>query len=126
MVRERKDIYLIFPYDKDRKVAGVYVGSSKWLRVRINSHKDTYRHRPEDDPQRELHEMMRENGFELLKVDTVNEFTKWREYVWIDMFCKYTNLRVFNKFRGGYGRCAAACVYRKYWGIPFIKSYVEQ
>lgn len=114
----QKDIYLIFPYDKDRNVAGVYVGSSRQLKMRLNRHKHGNKFDPENDPQRELHKLMRENGFECIRVDTADFKTKWKEYIWIDMFCKYTNLRVFNKLRGSYGQYGAGHVYGKYWGSP--------
>lgn len=115
---KRKDIYLIFPYDKDLNIAGVYVGSSRFSDIRIDCHLHEHKYDPENDHQRELHELMRENGFEYLKVDTADFNSKWKEYIWIDMFCKYTNLTVYNKFRGCYGKNPAALVYRKYWGVP--------
>ena len=84
-------VYAIYPFDSNGNFSFVYVGSSSNPKRRIEIHVNN---RQENDPQKELHELMRENGFtyQILEVTENAE----AEYNWIDFFVKKTNLTVFN------------------------------
>lgn len=89
-----RTIYAIFPKDENGNIAGVYVGSTfTGLRHRIAVHLGK-----KSSHQKELHNLMRTNGFVYQSLETrvfPEDFDL--EYDWIDYFLKKTNLRVFNK-----------------------------
>lgn len=91
-----KYVYAIYPFDKDKHIAGVYVGSSYDVEKRIKLHKCNHR----NDPQAELHALMRVNGFDYEVLDTMNgseEF--YKEYKWIEILSKRYP-KVFNHYLG--------------------------
>lgn len=114
--------YAIFPLDKNGNVAGVYVGSTGCIKQRITGHIASKK----VDPQRELHNLMRENGFKVIELYKVDKYeNRWLEAVWMDIFSKYTNLKVFNQVVGGYTTSRVAKVYKKYWGVKSKNKGLE-
>lgn len=108
--------YAIFPYDEKGNVAGVYVGSSCNVANRIAVHRATKHNK---DAQKELHELMRNNGYEVVELFTMNKLgDSYIEYMWIDIFIKYSKYKVFNKGRGCYAHGKVAKTYKKYFGTP--------
>lgn len=90
-----KEVYLIFPYDENGIIAGVYVGSSCFVSFRIAEHRYTTENRKDD--QKELHKLMRDNGFTYLIVDEIKSWHEsFTEYDWVDYFAKNYNIKIFN------------------------------
>ena len=91
-----KKIYAIFPYESNGKVAGVYVGITNNLKIRIANH--FYDH---SSCQPELHDLMRKNGYSYLVLGEISRYKDgYLEYDWIDFFSKKTRLKIFNKSVG--------------------------
>lgn len=94
-----KEVYIIFPYDSDGKIAGAYVGVTclgvnRRIRLHINTHRDCGR-------QTELHDLMRNNGYTCIVVDQINSWKESSiEYDWIDYCEKKMNLHMFNNLKG--------------------------
>lgn len=88
-----RKVYVIFPFDYEGKVAGVYVGSTKDPRQRLVNHLNDY-----GAQQWELHNLMRENGFKAYVVDTIDDYEESHiEYDWIDVFKHFLpDLKIFN------------------------------
>lgn len=93
MAHYPRKVYVIFPFNSDGTIAGVYVGSSYRVKERIECHKGDH----QSKHMVELHDLMRENGF---KYQIIDEIGDWREthieYDWIDFFKKKTTMKVFN------------------------------
>ena len=86
------DVYAIYPYDEEGQVAGVYVGSAHNVQHRFNGHLQARTH------QKELHDLMRKNGFTFQILGKQNSYKESNlEYDWIDFF-KQTNVKVFNSY----------------------------
>lgn len=99
-----REVYLIFPYDEFGNVAGVYVGSSSWVEERIRRH--LYDFNNEFINQRELHELMRKNGFALAVVDNIENYKEsYTEYDWVDYFRNFYDMRIFNSAKRGKAIC---------------------
>ena len=95
-----KEVYLIFPYDEDGIIAGVYVGSSCSVSWRIAEH--YYATENRQDNQKELHKLMRDNGFTYLVVDKIKSLHEsFTEYDWVDYFAKNHNIKIFNSSKVG-------------------------
>lgn len=95
-MNEIKKVYALFPYDKDGKIAGVYVGSTRQPAERMRIHKNTPNGHGKQD---ELHELMRTNGFYYVVVDEYKScFESYIEFDWLDFFIKRTKLKIFNNF----------------------------
>ena len=89
-----KFVYGIFPYDDTGKVAGVYVGITEGdVNRRMTNHLRNYNSK---HGLRDLHELMRTNGFHWVILATVDYKERCVEYDWIDYFSKKTDLKVFN------------------------------
>lgn len=87
-----RKVYVIMPFDHDKKIAGVYVGSSANLQQRIMNHLNSY-----SAQQKELHDLMRKNGFEVCVVDDIENIGESHlEYDWIEFFKERTHFKVFN------------------------------
>ena len=107
--------YAIFPYDDNGEIAGVYVGCTHNLVMRMNSHRNAP---PKNDTQRELHALMKRNGYEVIQLFEVEVKERFLEYLWIDIFDRYSKYRVFNKAKGLYGNGSVSRTYSKYYGTP--------
>lgn len=91
-------VYAIYPYNQNGQYAGVYVGSTKDVRERIRLHLA----KKKEDPQQELHDLMRQNGFEYEILDEVKGMSERdAEYKWVHHFLKFGVIQVFNIFCGG-------------------------
>lgn len=111
-----KYVYAIYPKDENGNIAGVYVGSSENVERRIKHHLN----RMKKDPQPELHELMRTNGFTYEILEAMEDFREnYKEYKWIEaMSLKYS--KVFNKYLGN-------CHQLKQDGIgPKINQYLSE
>ena len=87
-----KSVYVIFPHDDSGSIAGVYVGASGNASERIKMHLND-RH-----SQKELHDLMRRNGFEWFVVDSIeNPSDLHLEFDWMDFFKQNTQLHLFNE-----------------------------
>ena len=106
-------IYAIYPFDRSKNFAGVYVGSTDNLKRRIKLHLNNKR----DTSQALLHSLMRENGYVF---QVLEEIDCWEdahlEYDWIDFFETNSNLTVFNKKVGCFSADWKRC--KKPWGVP--------
>lgn len=91
---ERRYIYAIYPYDEKGEYAGVYVGSTRELKMRLGQHV----RQNTKDAQAEMHELMRSNGYIWQILETCDFSTRRREYEWVDFFRSTTDLKVFNQF----------------------------
>ena len=108
--------YAIFPYDENGDIAGVYVGSSCNVTKRVNGHMAT---KTNNDAQKELHELMRKNGYGVVELYVAYKRNdSFKEYMWMDIFIKYSKYKVFNKVKGCYPYSKVAKVYKKYFGTP--------
>ena len=91
-------VYAIYPHDENGNIVGVYVGSTHDLKRRLQIHMAD---RTTKGEQVTLHNLMRENGFDYQKLDTINEFKERHlEYDWIAYFKEKTNLKVLNRIEG--------------------------
>ena len=90
---DERFIYAIFTLDENKKVNGVYVGSSNEIKVRIDNHLHS---KTLCGNQQELHDIMRTGAFIVRDLNKVNHETSWKEYDWIRFFRDYTSLKVFN------------------------------
>ena len=98
MAHYPKKVYVIFPFNEDGSVAGVYVGASSRVNERIKCHRCT--HIPQGK-QTLLHDLMRNNGFNYLVIDVINHWHENHiEYDWMDFFEHRTNLMLFNNQTG--------------------------
>lgn len=89
-----KTVYAIFPYDEHGKIAGVYVGvTADKIKRRMNNHLRCYSAK---HGQKELHDLMRKNGFHYVVLAHVDYRERLVEYDWIDYFNKMTDVHVFN------------------------------
>lgn len=89
-------VYAIYPYDSEGNFAGVYVGQSEDVEKRITGHIYTSSHSAQD----ELHQLMKENGFEYEVLDVIRgEYELDIEYKWINHFSTFKGLQVFNARR---------------------------
>lgn len=95
-----KKVYLIFPYDENREIAGVYVGASIHPKTRIQQHIGGAGNEYEN--QKEFHKLMKENGYTYCVVDEIEDWEhSCIEYDWVDYFRKVIGLKTFNsKIRG--------------------------
>ncbi len=103
-------VYAIYTHSDDGKL-GVYVGSSAYPNIRIESHKyDLYAN---DEC---LSHCMRKNGYDSRMLDVINnEDEACLEYDWIDFYDRL-NVRVFNKMRrrsADYRRCILTKIERQ-------------
>lgn len=95
-----RQVYLLFPYDEFGDIAGVYVGSSHNVARRMDYHFSD--RSTKFRKQRNLHKLMRDNGFSYVVVDTIeNEDFSYIEYDWVDYFLQNFNVRVFNSKKIG-------------------------
>ena len=79
-----KQIYAIYPLDKDGNITGVYVGSAWSVHDRIKNHLYT---NGEKDSQNELHTQMRLYGFRYQVLGRIlTKETSYLEYVWVEFF----------------------------------------
>lgn len=89
-----KQVYLIFPFDENGKIEGVYVGSSNDVRSRVKNHRNDHH---SSGKQKILHDLMRKNGYDYLIVDEIKSFHENHvEYDWMDFFIKNTTFQLFN------------------------------
>lgn len=96
-----REVYLIFPFDEQGKIAGVYVGSSCCVSTRIYGHL-TIKGYDTCGEQKELHELMRKNGFAYEVVDKIDKWqNSYIEYDWVDFFLNNYEIRVFNSHKKG-------------------------
>jgi hypothetical protein len=87
-----KSVYVIFPHDDSGEIAGVYVGSSGNAFERLKMHLH------DNQTQKELHDLMRRNGFDWFVVDVIKNRTDLHlEYDWMDFFKQNTHLHLFNQ-----------------------------
>ena len=88
-------IYAIFPFNKNGEAEGVYVGSTCDLNARLRNHLDI---RNNSKTQKELHRLMRENGYTYGILGNIEDIYENRlEYDWIDFFAKnYSELEIHN------------------------------
>lgn len=89
-------IYGIFTLDDNKKINGVYVGSTNDIKSRINSH--LARKNDNNPNQKELHEIMKTGTFIVRELQKVDYGNRWREYEWIRFFEDYTDYRIFNTY----------------------------
>lgn len=91
-----KQVYAIYPRDEQGNVAGVYVGSANDVNARFIGHMADHK------CQKELHDMMRHNGFTFQILGVENGYDETHlEYDWVDFF-KKSGAHVFNQFiKGG-------------------------
>lgn len=95
-----KYVYAIYPKDENGNIAGVYVGSTVDIKMRINAHKNLKVKRKANDPQYELHQLMRDNGFSYEVLDTITDDCEdYKEYKWMEVLSKKYP-KVFNKYLG--------------------------
>lgn len=93
---EAKKIYAIYPYNKDGEICGVYVGMTHDIYERMQNH-----YHNQTETQKELHTLMRENGFHyqiLQEVESRDD--EYKEFDWMDFFKTQTNIRLFNNRLG--------------------------
>ena len=91
-----RKVYAIFPYDKNGKAAGVYVGSSANMKRRLINHRSSA---PGQGNQDQLHQLMRDNGCAYKFLDDISGIKENHvEYDWIDYFVKVSDFKVFNNF----------------------------
>ena len=97
-----RKVYLIFPFDDNGKVAGVYIGCSHNPVARMELH---IREKPlPRKEQNELHRLMRDNGFLYGVVDEIPTYTEqYIEYDWVDYFKQNYGYRIFNSLKYGSG-----------------------
>lgn len=94
MSKYPKKVYVIYPFDNKGDAVGVYVGSSQDTASRIKNHRNAHT----SGNTKELHELMRKNGYFCQEVDTIqNCFETHIEYDWIDFFLNRVKCRVFNE-----------------------------
>lgn len=87
-----KLIYAIYPKKQNGDIAGVYVGSTSHLNVRITGHL-----RSQSPEQSEFHKLMNENGYSVQILGQILDRDEAHlEFDWIDFFDKLTDLHVFN------------------------------
>lgn len=105
MIDKPKHIYAIYPYDENGNVAGVYVGITENVSRRIKMHLND---KNAGQRQKEMHELMRKNGFSFQELGTCTTLEEnYREYDWIQFF-KSCGLKMFN-FREGNRADAKRC-----------------
>ena len=88
-------LYAIFTLDENKKIDGVYVGSTNDIKARIDGHLSDKRI---VGKQNDLHEIMRTGSFIVRELNEVDYKSRWREYEWIRFFQDYTNLKIYNTF----------------------------
>lgn len=89
-------IYAIFTLDENKKITGVYVGSTNDIGKRIDGHlADKYN---PCEKQKELHDIMRTGAFIVRELNKVDYKNRWREYEWMRFFMDYTDLKIYNTY----------------------------
>lgn len=94
MAKYPRWVYAIFPHGENGNTVGVYVGASAKPIERIRNHENSA---SEETPlTKELHRLMRENGFHYFILDEIKSHKdKNREYEFIQMFMSI-QMKVFN------------------------------
>lgn len=88
-----RKVYVILPLNADGIFAGIYVGSSCNPEKRLENHLNDF-----CIQQKELHDLMRDFGFEAYVLDTIDTFSERHvEFDWIDLFSHIVpDLKIFN------------------------------
>lgn len=86
-----RDVYLIFTYNNDGNVNGVYVGSSTNVVNRLKQHIFCGK----NDHQKDLHSYMKTGNYFCIVVDSFDHVSSI-EYEWIRFFEQMTKIPVFN------------------------------